>query len=88
MWVEIAYCGARDQAWLRIEVGAGATVVEALRASGLLERCPDIDLGVNRIGIWGVACGLDDALRAGDRIEVYRPLMTDPKHARRARARR
>jgi putative ubiquitin-RnfH superfamily antitoxin RatB of RatAB toxin-antitoxin module len=88
MWVEIAYCGGVDQSLLRVEVRDGATVGEALRGSGLIERHPEIDLTVNRIGVWGVVCGLDDALEPGDRIEVYRPLVTDAKRARRARARR
>ncbi len=90
MWVEIAYCSGgdqRDQTVLRVEVPPGTTVGQALRRSGLLDRYPEIDLGVNRIGVFGVLRRPSHALEPGDRVEIYRPLTTDPKRARRRRAR-
>ena len=87
MWVEIAYCGCGDQTVLRVEVPQGTTVGEVLHRSGLLDRYPEIDLGVNRIGVFGVLRGLCHVLEPGDRVEIYRPLVTDPKRVRRVRAR-
>jgi putative ubiquitin-RnfH superfamily antitoxin RatB of RatAB toxin-antitoxin module len=65
----------------------GATLLDALRASGLLVRHPAIDLAVWRIGVWGKLRAPDDLLRERDRVEVYRPLTVDPKEARRLRYR-
>jgi len=87
MWVEIAYCGRGDQTVLRVEVPPGTTVGEVVHRSGFLDRYPEIDLGVNRIGVFGVLRGLCHVLEPGDRVEIYRPLATDPKRVRRARAR-
>ncbi len=84
--IEIAYCGREDQTVLRIRVAQGTTLGQAIRRSGLLERYPEIDLAVNRVGVYGVLRGLSDAVDPGDRIEVYRPLSADPKNARRKRA--
>ena len=66
----------------------GATVLEALRASGLLERHPQIDLSRQRVGVWGKVQALDAPLRDRDRVEVYRALQVDPMEARRQRQRR
>jgi putative ubiquitin-RnfH superfamily antitoxin RatB of RatAB toxin-antitoxin module len=60
-------------------------VEEALRRSGVLERCPEIDLQRSRVGIFGRFCTLDQVLEDGDRVEIYRPLAADPKDLRRAR---
>jgi uncharacterized protein len=84
--VEVVYspkAGAVDQVALNVNVGT--TVGDALRQSGLLERYPGIDLAVQRVGVWGKLCALDDALRDRDRVEIYRPLTVDPKEARRVR---
>ena len=64
----------------------GSTVGEAIRACGLLARCPEIDLDRNRVGIFGRLVQRDTPLRDGDRVEIYRPLNADPKEARRRRA--
>ena len=65
---------------VEVEVGAGATVLDAIRAAGIgIDDTPSV-------GIWGRACSLDVAVRAGDRVEVYRSLQVDPKEARRRRA--
>lgn len=66
----------------------GATLIDAIRASGLLARHPEIDLGVLRTGVWGRAKPHDTPLRERDRVEIYRPLTVDPKEARRLRYRR
>ena len=70
-----------------VAVPRGATLIDALRASGLLERHPHIDLARQAVGIWGRLCALDAPLSDGDRVEVYRPLQVDPKEARRRRQR-
>jgi putative ubiquitin-RnfH superfamily antitoxin RatB of RatAB toxin-antitoxin module len=86
MNVEIAYAKPEIQVILPLEVGEGATVEAAIRRSGILERFPEIDLEQNKVGIFSKPCKLDQPLRAGDRIEIYRPLIADPKEARRNRA--
>jgi putative ubiquitin-RnfH superfamily antitoxin RatB of RatAB toxin-antitoxin module len=71
-----------------VEIAAGSSALDAIRASGLLERFEDIDISTQAIGVWGRSCALDASLRAGDRIEIYRALAVDPKDARRLRAKR
>jgi len=67
---------------------AGATVGDALEASGLRERHPSLDFTREPVGVWGQRRALDTPLREGDRVEVWRPLLVDPKEARRQRYRR
>jgi len=69
-----------------LELPAPATALDAVRASGLLERHPELGLGEPLIGIWGRACAPETVLADGDRVEVYRPLTMDPNEARRLRA--
>ena len=88
MRVEVAYALPAEQAIVSLEVADGATAEAALRQSGLLERFPGIDLEVNQVGVFGKLCGLSQVLRPGDRVEIYRPLIADPKQARRQRAAR
>ena len=85
--VSVAYsprAGAVDETALVLP--AGATVADALRASGLQARYPVLDLATVALGIWGVRCRPEDLVRDRDRVEVYRPLLVDPKEARRRRA--
>lgn len=70
-----------------VDVPLGATLLDALRASGFLERHPQIDLARQAVGVWGRLRPLDAVLAAGDRVEIYRPLQIDPKEARRRRQR-
>jgi putative ubiquitin-RnfH superfamily antitoxin RatB of RatAB toxin-antitoxin module len=70
-----------------LDLPAGATVLQALQASGLAAEFPQLHLDADNVGIWGRKAGLDDAVSDGDRIEVYRPLRVDPKVARRERFR-
>lgn len=69
-----------------LRVAPGLSVGQVLEASGILGLCPEIDLHVNRVGIFNKICALGDPVTAGDRVEVYRPLLADPKEARRRRA--
>jgi hypothetical protein len=84
--VEVAYAKPEEQAIVGLKMPEGATVEAAIKASRLLERFPEIGLSGINAGIFGVACKLDQPVREGDRIEIYRPLVHDPKEARRQRA--
>jgi uncharacterized protein len=86
MHVEVVYALPLEQDVISIEMSAGTTVLQAVVASGMLARHPDIDLGVARVGVWGRSTTLDSVLRDGDRVEIYRPLQVDPKEVRRRRA--
>ncbi len=86
MRIEVAYALPDEQWVLAVTVEAICTVGEAIHSSGILERFPDIDLTHNKVGIFGQQASLDALLREGDRVEVYRPLLIDPKQARRVRA--
>ena len=72
---------------MTLTLPAPATALDAIRASGLLERHPELGLGEPLIGIWGRACAPEAVLADGDRVELYRPLTMDPNEARRLRAR-
>ncbi len=63
----------------------GATVLQALQASGLAAKFPELDLQSAEVGVWARRCSPDQALREGDRVEVYGALLVDPKVARRTR---
>lgn len=84
--VHVAYAKPDTQAAVELQLPPGTTVTEAIRRSGLLERFPEIDLEKHGVGVFGELVGLDDSLRDGDRVEIYRPLLADPKVTRRARA--
>jgi len=86
--IEVVYAlqGQLDAVSLRL--AEGCTAGQALEASGLLERHPELDLRHERLGIHGKRVSAAQALADGDRVEVYRPLVIDPKEARRARAAR
>jgi len=84
--VEVAYARPDQQVLLPVRLPPGATVEEAIRRSGVLERFPEIDLTRNKVGIWSKLSKLDTPLRDRDRVEIYRPLIADPKEVRRKRA--
>lgn len=85
--VEVAYAVPEQQTLLSLEVEEGTTAREAVERSGLLQQFPDIELGgANKIGIFGKLVKAEQALRPGDRVEIYRPLIADPKEVRRQRA--
>jgi uncharacterized protein len=81
--VEVAYAVPERQLIVKVEVPVGTTAIEAARLSGIEEQFPEIDLGKNRLGVFGKLCKPDRPLNAGDRVEIYRPLLVDPRAARR-----
>jgi len=84
--VEVAYATPTRQEVIEVAVPPGATVEQVIRASGMLERFPEIDLAHQSVGVFGERAHLRDPVRDRDRVEIYRPLIADPKEARRARA--
>lgn len=84
--VEVAYAAPTHQVVKTLTLPAGCPVEAAIRASGLLEEFPEIDLAVNRTGIFGEFASLDQSLEDGERVEIYRALLADPKETRRRRA--
>lgn len=84
--VEVAYARADQQLIVQIHVGRGTTVERAIQDSGILEHFPEIDLSANKVGIFSKLARLDQPLRDGDRVEIYRPLIADPKQVRKERA--
>lgn len=86
MWVEVAYAEPDQQVILKVYVPEDATAQMAINASGILERFPDIDLEKQKIGIFSRLVTLNQRLQPRDRVEIYRPLLADPKAARRERA--
>ncbi len=84
--VEVCYARPQKQALLRVTLPHSATVAQAIAASNILTAFPEIDLVKNKVGIFGRLAKLDEFLCEGDRIEIYRPLLVDPKDARRKRA--
>ena len=72
----------------RVTLDDGASVLQAVQASGVLRRLPEIDLMQAEVGIWGRKADLNQPLRERDRVEIYRPLAVDPKVARRERFRK
>lgn len=84
--VEVVYAVPASEDAVPVELAAGAKVLDAVCASGMLERHPEIDLNTCRLGIYGKVVAADAPLANGDRVEIYRPLAMDPKEARRRRA--
>lgn len=85
--VEVAYARTDQQALLEVSLPAGATVREAIEVSNITHKFPEIDLQTNAVGIFGKKTPLDATLRDNDRVEIYRPLIADPKAARNTKAR-
>jgi|TARA_B110000914_G_scaffold31584_1_gene24376 putative ubiquitin-RnfH superfamily antitoxin RatB of RatAB toxin-antitoxin module len=86
MIVEVAYALPYKQSLISIEIKNGSTLKEAIEASGILETFEQIDLKKDRVGIFAKFATLDTILRDKDRVEIYRPLVADPKKARKDRA--
>lgn len=84
--VEVAYAKPDTQLILEVDTTTEATVEEIIKASGIMEKFPEIDLAVNKVGVFGKLTKLTNTLRDGDRIEIYRKLIADPKEVRRQRA--
>lgn len=84
--LEVVFALPQKQTLLEVVVDPGATVEDAILASGIINRHPEIDLKKNKVGIWYRTCKLSEQPKDGDRIEIYRPLIADPKEIRRRRA--
>jgi len=86
--VEVVYALPEKQYQRVVTLEEGSTVEQAIVASGLLELRRDIDLSQNKVGVFSRTVKLSDTLQEGDRVEIYRPLIADPKELRRQRAER
>lgn len=86
MLIEVAYAKPEKQVILSIDVDESCTVEKAIELSKITEQFQEIDLTKNKVGVFGKAVKLTDILREKDRVEIYRPLIADPKESRRARA--
>ncbi len=84
--IEVIYALPGKQECIRLKLPEGSTLQQALEASGLLEKYPDIDLKKNKFGVFAKLSKLDTVLRNRDRVEIYRPLIADPKEVRKQRA--
>ena len=86
MIVEVAYALSDKQSLISLEVEEGTTIKEAINASGVLDTYDQIDLTRDKVGIFSKFATLDTVLREKDRVEIYRPLIADPKKVRKERA--
>ncbi len=84
--VEVAYALLDSQVIVPVKVESGMTIAEIIQHSGILDTYPEIDLEKNKVGVFGKLTKLTSTLREGDRVEIYRPLIADPKAVRRQRA--
>jgi hypothetical protein len=84
--IEVVYGLPDRQSLLEVSVELGTSAETAIMASGILTMYPEIDLSTNKIGIWNRTVKLTEALKLNDRIEIYRPLIADPKEVRKRRA--
>ncbi len=84
--VEVVYGLAEEQALLSVDVPNDSEVKEVILASNILEQFPEIDLDKVKVGLFGKLTKMDQMVRARDRIEIYRPLIADPKEVRKRRA--
>ena len=84
--VEVVYALADAQDLARLSLPEGRTAMQAIEASGLLAKHPEIDMKKNKIGVFAKLAKADTVLRDRDRVEIYRPLIADPKEVRKQRA--
>ena len=84
--IDVCYALPQKQVLVSVKLPVGATLLQALEASGLLEKFPEIDLKKNKFGIYAKLSKPDAVLRDRDRVEIYRPLIADPKEVRKQRA--
>ena len=77
MKISVANADPKTPLWLHAEVPEGSTVSEAIEASGVLQRCPGIDLSQRGVGIFGKAVKLDAPVKEGDRVEIYCPAVAE-----------
>jgi len=86
--VEVAYALPDKQSLLALDVAAGTTALQAAEQSALADEYDDLVLADAKLGIFGKVVAPTQVLREGDRVEIYRPLIADPKEVRKARAAR
>ncbi len=86
--IEIAYATAKQQQIIALEVNAGTTAGQAIAQTSLPGTFPEIELSINKVGIFGQVVNLNTRLQSGDRVEIYRPLVIDPRLARQERVRK
>jgi len=84
--IEVAYALPQQQVILPVKMTEGSTAAQAVEASGIMQKFPEISLEQNKLGIFGKLIKNDTVLRERDRVEIYRPLIADPKEVRRQRA--
>ena len=88
MNITLVYATPALQKQTQISVFKDCSLHKAIIESGILQACPDIDLNCNKVGIWGKIVPLNTLLTEGDRVEIYRPLLLDPKQIRKLKAKR
>jgi uncharacterized protein len=84
--VEVTYARPERQDVIELKLPEGSTIGQAIEASGLLQRYPELDLAKLKVGVYGKLGRVDTVLRERDRVEIYRPLIADPKEVRKQRA--
>lgn len=84
--IEVIYALAQRQEIARLTLPEGSTAQQAIEASGFLQKFPEIDLSKNKLGVYAKLVKPDTILRDRDRVEIYRPLIADPKEVRKQRA--
>lgn len=84
--IQIAYALPQQQHVLKLQVAVNTTAEQALQQSGWLDKFPELNLSENKLGIFGKVVPNKTVLRDGDRLEIYRPLLADPKEVRKRRA--
>lgn len=88
MVVQVCYALPNGAERIDVDIAQGQTLAQAIQASGILARHPEINLQTMKIGVYGKIRALSDTVHAGDRIEIYRPLIADPMESRRRRVKR
>jgi len=84
--IEVVYGTPKSQKIVEVSVAENTTIEDAIKMSGIISIYTEIDLAINKVGIWNRAAKLTDTVSDLDRIEIYRPLLADPKEVRKRRA--
>jgi putative ubiquitin-RnfH superfamily antitoxin RatB of RatAB toxin-antitoxin module len=84
--VEVAYAKPAEQVLVKVRGHRGMTLGQAIERANIAERFPEISLTEAKVGVFGKVASKDAVLNDGDRVEIYRPLIADPKEARKQRA--
>lgn len=86
MQIEVTYARPERQELIQLTLAEGSTIRQAIESSGLVAKYPEIDLAKAKVGVYGKLGKMDTVLRDQDRVEIYRPLVADPKEVRKQRA--